>query len=113
MVIRRALPKAATASRRDTTAAAIADWLENELKNYPPFSDVHPWARKRIEDIRKGAWTSDIQVGDRFAFEYPDEPQFNVELTITKICGPKDDDLVFFEDRTHCKRKILLSRSKS
>lgn len=40
----------------DATAEAIACFLEHELSIYPPFDSVHPWAKRRIADIRAGRW---------------------------------------------------------
>lgn len=45
--------------------------------------------------------------GNRIKFEYPDEPQFNCVLKVTKITGVEPDDFVLFEDGTHCKQKDL------
>jgi hypothetical protein len=48
------------------------------------------------------------QVGERFWFGHPDEPQFNCELTVTQVHGNGPDDLVFFNDGTHSKQKNLV-----
>lgn len=47
------------------------------------------------------------RVGDRFRFVYPNEPQFNCDLTVVRVCGDGPDDLVFFDDTTHAKQKHL------
>lgn len=47
------------------------------------------------------------KVGDLFHFVYPDEPQYNKDLTVVKVLGDAPDDLVFFEDHTHSKQKHL------
>lgn len=46
-------------------------------------------------------------IGDRFRFTYPEEPQFNVELTVTEVKGFQPNDLVFFDDGTHCKQHVI------
>lgn len=47
------------------------------------------------------------RVGDCFRFTYPDEPQFNCDLTVVRVYGDGPDDLVFFNDGTHSKQKHL------
>ena len=46
-------------------------------------------------------------VGDRFKFTYPEEPEFNRELTVAKINGLQPEDAVFFDDHTYCKQKHI------
>lgn len=46
-------------------------------------------------------------VGDRFRFTYPEEPQFDVILTVVKVKGFQPSDLVFFDDETHCKQLVI------
>lgn len=49
----------------------------------------------------------EAQYGDRVLFRYPKEPQFDVELSVTRVDGFGPEDLVFFSDGSHCKQKHL------
>lgn len=60
-----------------------------------------------MDDATKGE-LPDVQMGDRFWYECPDEPQFNSLVTVIRICGPGPDDIVKFDDGTHTKRKLLV-----
>lgn len=45
--------------------------------------------------------------GDVFRFAYLKEPQFNRNLVVQRVEGYRPEDLVFFEDGTHCKQKHI------
>lgn len=52
----------------------------------------------------------DVRVGDKFVFEYPNEPQFNCELTVTRIdldVTNVGESLVHFDDWSHSKLKHM------
>lgn len=46
-------------------------------------------------------------VGDRFRFHYPEDPQFDIELTVKRVMGFQPNDLVVFSDGTECKQHVI------
>jgi len=81
------------AQRRRAVDSEFSDDLETALRAagfVPPVTVAVP-----------------ARVGERYRFAYPDEPQFNRDLTVTEVLGHGPDDLVLFDDHSHTKQKYI------
>lgn len=70
---------------------------------------------ERLERLRHALGVGIDQVareGDWFSFEYPDSPQHNCVLQVTRVWGDGPDDMVMFSDQTHCKQKHVRDLKK-
>ena len=91
-------------------------WVSDDLCGKPAVG-IHEHAVRVCADCAAGLRHDGFEIilddqtpakiGDRYRFIYDEEPQFNRDLTVVKVCGDGPDDLVFFNDDTHCKQKYI------